>query len=267
MAKAAGDWTFFPVTSHRPARTAARTFQHLAGFVGAQIVPDGHGERPCPSTLWIRYWLRVCPTKGATRHPKSVLSVRVSEIVEVNRDAVAVDPGRANAEAVEGAADGLVPWREVENACLLIQAHSHPAVAARAFRIVTQKPVVDLSIGINTRRPGAIRPERVRCLTVRAVHRIEKKPFTRRSLDVDPEIILRYGLLLRRIALQAVLRVVKANRRRAVADRAQDGDFSARLELGLERRGPGRVSERGHAGRPAAVAAKTQPPQFPRHFA
>src|ERR1051326_1481373 len=89
MAKAAGDWTFFPVTSHRPARTAARTFQHLAGFVGAQIVPDGHGERPCPSTLWIRYWLRVCPTKGATRHPKSVLSVRVSEIVEVNRDAVA----------------------------------------------------------------------------------------------------------------------------------------------------------------------------------
>src|SRR5881628_2645723 len=61
--------------------------------------------------------------------------------------------------------------------------------------------------------------------------------------------------------------MVKANGCRAVADRAQDRDFPARLELRLERQRPEPVSVTGHASRFTAVAAEDQSAQFTRHFA
>src|SRR2546428_10357933 len=61
--------------------------------------------------------------------------------------------------------------------------------------------------------------------------------------------------------------MVKANGRRAVADRTQDRDFPTRLELRLERQRPEPVAVRGHASRLTAVAAKDQSAQFTRQFA
>src|SRR5713101_908943 len=162
------------------------------------------------------------------RIPNSVLREGVGQVVEIDRDTVAIDPRSANAEAVEGCADGFVPRREVEAARLIVEADDNLAVAVRAFRIVAQKPIVDLPIGIDARRLSAAGPQRNPFVTVSAIHRGEKEAFARWAFDVDPEIIHRDRLFLRRIALHAVLGMVKANGCGAVADRAQDRDFPAR---------------------------------------
>src|SRR6266540_3035666 len=201
---------------------------------------------------------------SVVRVPKSVFRIRIGQVVEIDRDTVAIDPRSADAETVEACANVFVPRREVEAARLIVQADVDLPVAVRAFRIVVQKPVVDLPVGINAWRLSAIVPERSPFVAVRAIHRIKKEAFTRRAFDVDPDIIHRYRLFLRRMALHAVLRMVKTNRRRAVTDRAQDGDFPARLEPRLERQRSEPISVRGHAARFTAVAAKDQSTQFAR---
>src|SRR2546425_13371072 len=122
----------------------------------------------------------------SSRIQKSVLSVRVGQVIEIDRDTVAIDPRSADAEAVEGGTDGFVPRGEVEAARLIVESDGNPAVAVRAFRIVAQKPVVDRSIGINARGRSAVGSERNPFVAVRAIHGIEKEAFARRAFDVDP---------------------------------------------------------------------------------
>src|SRR5438093_10291235 len=138
------------------------------------------------------------------RIPNSVLREGVGQVVEIDRDTVAIDPRRANAEPVEAGADGLVPRPEVKAARPIVEANGDQAVAVRAFRIVAQKPIVDLPIGIDARRLSAAGTEGNPFVTVSAIHRVEKETFARRAFDVDPEIIHRYRLFLRRIAMHAV---------------------------------------------------------------
>src|SRR6266542_3608597 len=61
--------------------------------------------------------------------------------------------------------------------------------------------------------------------------------------------------------------MVKSNGCRAVADRAQDRDFPARLEFRLERQRPEPVAVSGHARRLTAVTAEDQSAQFTRQLA
>lgn len=66
----------------------------------------------------------------------------VLQIIKKDGDAVAVDPGGANAEAIVGIAGGPIGWIEIQGTGLAIETDGNSAVAPGSLRVVNERPVV-----------------------------------------------------------------------------------------------------------------------------
>src|SRR6185503_3073099 len=198
---------------------------------------------------------------------RDVRSTRVSQIVEIGRYAIPVDPGRADSEPVERRPEVFVARPQVQCAGLFIQPDGDLAIAIGPGRVVAQEPIVNTPIGKNAGRLAVIRAERSFLIAMSPVNGIEEKALGRRTLYVDAQVVHRHGVFLRGIAAHAEVGIVETNRRRAVADAAQHGNLASSLQGSFQAEPLDAVAIRGHPAGFPAIPSENQTAQFPRLFA
>src|SRR5688500_17211123 len=115
----------------------------------------------------------------------------VREVIPVRVDAVAVDPARDDAEAVELRAALLVALLEVERLALPVEGHGDLPLALGTSRVVLQRPVVRLAVGQDVRVLAVRRHAGI--LTLEPIEGIEEEPFGTRPFEVDAEHALRHA--------------------------------------------------------------------------
>ena len=115
------------------------------------------------------------------------LRSRVSQVVEVNVLAVAVDPGGHNPKAIKHRAAGFRPFGKVEAAGLSIQCYNNWPVTPSSLGIIVQFPVVALPsgsiVGNSLRAEGA-------AATLRPQHGIKLESHAAGPFDMDAEYAL-----------------------------------------------------------------------------
>ena len=191
---------------------------------------------------------------------RSLLPEGVTEVIEINVLAVAVNPRRDKAEAVELRAGRLVAWRHVRAHGIAVQRHGDSPVAVGGGGIVFERPIMRRAIGVDARRIRA--HAAARAAAVISIHGVKMKPFAGRPLDGRAEKILRRGELLRRIHRQAVRGVVEANERRAVTDAPAQADLARSPQWPLQRQGIEPVAVSRQAITVTTITAEEQAAQF-----
>src|SRR5262249_21540659 len=99
-----------------------------------------------------------CSIRSGPACAASVLLVCVGQVVEVEGLAVAVDPGRDDAEAVESGAARLEALSQVEGDRTAVQCEDNPTPATGAGGVISQRPVVGGAVGVDVGCPGRSMP-------------------------------------------------------------------------------------------------------------
>src|SRR5262249_28666049 len=189
-----------------------------------------------------------------------LLLAGVSQIIEIDGLAVAVDPRANQAKAVEAGADSLVSLRQSKLNGLVPERNGNLTSASGGRWRIFQRPVVHGSIRADARRlvrslAAAIAPD--------AICRSKIEPFTTWSVCRYAQETPRQSTVLGGIDGHAVLGMKEANQHRAVGDTASQAHLSRSPQWLVQRQLVKPVGVTGHLRRKAAVAAENHAAQCP----
>src|SRR5205809_1261702 len=135
-------------------------------------------------------------------------------------------------------ADLFVARIEIERHRLPVQRYGNTAGSAVTIRMVVQRPVTRLTVRINVGwRRCATTATSPHAFLVNAVGRVKVKPLTAGAFDGCANKVLRRRGVLGVVAAHTVVRVEKANERRAVADTAVKPNFALSMQRLIKRQG------------------------------
>src|SRR5205085_216679 len=105
--------------------------------------------------------------------PSLLLLAGIGQIIEVNGLAVAIDPGRDQAEAVEMGTCRLMAFGQVQTRGLFVEGNGDLPLAAGPGGRILQRPVMGRAVRIDMRRGARnVTPT----TSVSAIGRCEKEP-------------------------------------------------------------------------------------------
>src|SRR5881398_3255868 len=128
-------------------------------------------------------------------------------------------------------ADLFVACIEIERHRLPVERYDDTAGSAITIRMVVQRPVTRLPVRINVGWRGCAATARgSHAFLVNAVSRVKVKSLRAGTFDGGANKILRRRGVLGVVAAHTVVRVEKANERRAVADTAVKPNFALSMQ-------------------------------------
>src|SRR5262245_22824540 len=161
---------------------------------------------------------------GFGNGPGSGLLPGVTQIIEINVLAVAINPRRDKSKPVKLRTCVLVAGCQAYAHTLTIQRHDDFSVAPVRGGVVLESPIVHCAVGVNARW---VRANAGTCAVIMiAIDGVEEEAFARRPFDGQSQKILGGGKLLRSIDPQTMRRVIETEESRAVADAPAQADLA-----------------------------------------